>query len=1467
MKWIVLLLTLASSLLAQNVTNAAFDGISHSALRMTIYYEGSFDAIRARYVPTPASCKDGKTGPIQVISFYKRFNPMPVLVSGLKAETSYEICPELSSDGGVTWSKGYGAPVTTLPLPTPHPALPIAPEKFDSSYPSTSEYRKVAAKSDCSDLHDLLMVAIDRSLDSGTVINLPAGRACTIDPFAFNTNPPDMLWFGKDSISIGSNTLKIPQHRLAEGQKIQIANYTPYRGGSLPFTTPMALADGQAYYAHVVGTDAIQVYYGAPPNNGGTLLQFVSQGTGGDNYVVPLPRRVKPIVIQSAGADVTFPEHVRVGPGSTSGMTKLIMPKSQIGAHPQHYLFRFSDYDSNVRRPIGNLRFVGIEFTTEDFADLHNTIDPDDFEQMFIMSPWNSEITIDRCLVHSPGTPTRWNRGMFWDGAYLSVVDSYFENLTYFHATNDNVAASIIDGTHAQISAGTSYSGGSVHTLASPVVITISGNASGEILTGWDLQTNRYTVWTPPGLAASCGGITCVNLSYTAPNNGSCAWSDAWPRNGSGWPSAHPTGCFNAINGTLNTVTQGDPTTSHFATEGCNYMIGGNGPGPYKVVNTKIEGAGLAWHHDDGGLNKYLRGDYDYERNTFHGDSRFRYGSRQSDHLKYFHRQMLEWKGGSRLYLSGNIFDGGWVEDNPASVLLALTAVNGQTISDVNLENNEFRHGPGGLNLVTPTKSHNEVVLPPQRLRLYNNLFWDINSGAETTCDGQPSYTIPGSSWNCSTGWFMQGPWSAEDIIIDRNTFADNMGRVPSFMRLGDGPVEGLSVTRNIASFADQGFTLEPLAVGDPCQGLTGKSLADCKLPGYAVTANVLVGQSGSFSGTDNMVGGTLGILSYLRADFSTTPLAQGAGADISALRAAQGPAQATTDVECSSCVPARPTVSVRFQATDDGASIIVSGDGCSSGPYSLPTTLAMVVGSNCATQVTPPSGFEFIGWANASVTSPPVFIVPSSDSTVTLSFRRLSSSNSSPIDLRARTVPITLKGSVNGARVRVEGSGCNPGEYALPISLAMTVADTCNFQVTPPNMYEFVGWSDGPAVNPRSIVVPSNSSTLVLSFNSIATPPSNSPPNLSPSGVRLVPIAPCRVMDTRETWPIGGEPSFNIGETRTILMDATRCHLPAASAYSVNITVVPLEPLRWITVWPTGVTMPYTSVLNSYDGRIKSAATIVAAGEHGGVSIFATNRTHVILDVTGYFSEDSQSTYHPLIPCRVVDTREFNGRLLGSPPIPALIERSFPILSSPCGLPESAEAYAINLTVIPRKDHLTWMTAWPSGQERPLASAVNVPTATPVANSAIIARGAGGSISVYGSDDFDLIIDVGGYFAVSPGGYAFYPALACRILDTRESEDPLQNGIIRIDAAGACNLPADAKAIAGVITAVPHGPLRWLTSWGEGDQPLASTLNAYDGMVASNFAITPLTGSVSFNIFASDPTETIVDMMGYFAP
>ncbi len=377
---------------------------------------------------------------------------------------------------------------------------------------------------------------------------------------------------------------------------------------------------------------------------------------------------------------------------------------------------------------------------------------------------------------------------------------------------------------------------------------------------------------------------------------------------------------------------------------------------------------------------------------------------------------------------------------------------------------------------------------------------------------------------------------------------------------------------------------------------------------------------------------------------------------------------------------------------------------------------------------------------------------------------------------------------------------------------------------------------------------------------------------------VQLVPVAPCRLVDTRQTHnPIQG------GTSQSFLVPALgNCGIPtSAAAYSLNVTVVPHGSLGYLTIWPNGEIQPFVSTMNSPDGRVKANAAIVPSGNNA-VSVYVTDTTDLILDIDGYFTSPSPQTlqFYALPPCRVVDTRGPNGPL-GGPFLAGGMNRDFPVLMSNCGLPQQgAVAYSFNFTALPHTA-MGFITTCPTPsnpQNCPVVSTLNWTGGQDTANAAILPAGTGGSIRVNPSNDTDLLIDVNGYFA-APGGtgaLSLYSVVPCRVLDTRPH--PFQFALNPpVDVRGSvCAPPSQSQAYVFNATVVPQGGLGFLTLWPDGvQQPVVSTLNAFDGAITSNLAIVPAGQSGKVDAYASplnqndpnDVTNLILDISGYFAP
>ncbi len=144
-----------------------------------------------------------------------------------------------------------------------------------------------------------------------------------------------------------------------------------------------------------------------------------------------------------------------------------------------------------------------------------------------------------------------------------------------------------------------------------------------------------------------------------------------------------------------------------------------------------------------------------------------------------------------------------------------------------------------------------------------------------------------------------------------------------------------------------------------------------------------------------------------------------------------------------------------------------------------------------------------------------------------------------------------------------------------------------------------------------------------------------------------------------------------------------------------------------------------------------------------------ATDTTDLIVDINGYFAPPSTGglNFYPAMPCRLLDTRRPEGTF-GGPAMSAQSTRSFPVAGGACGSPGTAQAYSLNMTVVPQSAILGYLSTWPAGGTQPVVSSLNALKGQAVANAAIVPAGAGSAIDLFVTDTTHVIIDANGYFA-----------------------------------------------------------------------------------------------------------------------
>jgi sugar lactone lactonase YvrE len=534
------------------------------------------------------------------------------------------------------------------------------------------------------------------------------------------------------------------------------------------------------------------------------------------------------------------------------------------------------------------------------------------------------------------------------------------------------------------------------------------------------------------------------------------------------------------------------------------------------------------------------------------------------------------------------------------------------------------------------------------------------------------------------------------------------------------------------------------------------------------------------------------------------------------------------------------------------------------SGVFTLSTTCTSTLapGTSCATTITfaPQISIAYtatLTFTDSAGTSPQQVTISGTGSGGPIGTVSASSVYFSPVLSGAglpQSITLTNTGTSSLTLAAISMSGNNSSDFNVATNCGTTlaVAQSCSLSI---------------AFSPGAAGV--RTSTLTIVDNGAGSPHNIALSGTSPTtALQFVPVAPCRVVDTRLANGTFGGPQLAAASPRSFPIPASACGIPPnAAAFLFNVAVVPTGALGYLTIWPAGLAQPVVATLTS-DGRVKANSAIVGAGLAGAVQVFVTQATHVILDISGYFVAGNSAAFDffPLTPCRIADTRLAAGPF-GGPSLIGGATRSFPITASSCAIPPSAQAVSLNFSAVPHGP-LGYVTAWPAGQTQPLVSALNAPTGVVTANAGIVQLGTGGAMNIFASNTTDLIIDVNGYFAPqASGGLSLYTLTPCRVIDTRNAAG-LFTGTLNVNVtASPCAVPAAAQAYVLNATVVPNGALGYLSLWANGHtQPAVSTLNAVDGVVTSNMAVVP-TSNGSISAFAPNPTQLILDISSYFAP
>ncbi|CAN5655658.1 hypothetical protein BH10ACT2_BH10ACT2_02780 [soil metagenome] len=371
-----------------------------------------------------------------------------------------------------------------------------------------------------------------------------------------------------------------------------------------------------------------------------------------------------------------------------------------------------------------------------------------------------------------------------------------------------------------------------------------------------------------------------------------------------------------------------------------------------------------------------------------------------------------------------------------------------------------------------------------------------------------------------------------------------------------------------------------------------------------------------------------------------------------------------------------------------------------------------------------------------------------------------------------------------------------------------------------------------------------------------------------------FAPTAPTRVFDSRNS----GANTGRLRASTTRLINVVAVQGDHRSAL-INITAGTPSSSGFVSVWQPRTLPLVTSNLNSQAGQVNANASIVPIDADGNIMVFVSSRTHLIIDLLGFFDVapggvSTSGRLVPVVPVRAADTRVASS---GGNLYTESVDGVTPVVNVPLAglydLPADVTLVAAMVTAIaPSGSNSGFVVVHGHGTTVPTSSNVNVNGHGDVRpNLVVVAVGADGSIDLRLKDVADVLIDVVGYFtdnsAPSSGVGTYVPITPSRQVDTRLFIGFYGFGAGTIATLNPGVVPDGAVAISQNIVLTNTSTHGFITTY---PAELAAVPTVSNGnapgpfQTRSTLSITRM-GATSVKYYTSMTTDVIVDITGYF--
>ena len=286
--------------------------------------------------------------------------------------------------------------------------------------------------------------------------------------------------------------------------------------------------------------------------------------------------------------------------------------------------------------------------------------------------------------------------------------------------------------------------------------------------------------------------------------------------------------------------------------------------------------------------------------------------------------------------------------------------------------------------------------------------------------------------------------------------------------------------------------------------------------------------------------------------------------------------------------------------------------------------------------------------------------------------------------------------------------------------------------------------------------------------------------------------------------------------------------------------------------------------------GGSSFAATDTTSAAFGTDAVASAKVTFTISsNPTDPGTPDDGSVYVPLVPCRILDTRNEGGELGNG------ATRTVQVTGRPtCVVPPKATAVEASVSAVtPSANGYTRL--WPTGAT-PAATFVNYSKSEGTTNTGAISISTSGSMDMRNAGGpSHYVIDLQGYYIkpadLSPAtiGSVYVAMQPCRILDTRTAGGPIANGAsqsLQVTGVPGCSVPAKATAVEGSVSAVSPLGTGFARVWPNGAGPNATFLNYTKAQGTTNTGGIPIgTGGKVWIGTYGGASDYTFDIQGYF--